>query len=110
MDRQTRFRNPHMETCRHTKNFDSKLNIKELAVDRYMHPRMTRMHKDYFVQNFHYIKNIIFDTIKNISYLERFTYIFLSIYFDKALIYYWFDPLVPSVLYIRRLAKILISI
>ena len=24
--RQTRFRNPHMETCRHTKNFSSKFN------------------------------------------------------------------------------------
>ena len=27
MDRQTRFWNPHMETCRHTKNFNSKLKI-----------------------------------------------------------------------------------
>ena len=26
-DRQTRFWNPHMETCRHTKNFNSKLKI-----------------------------------------------------------------------------------
>ena len=27
-DRQTGFRNPHMETCRHTKNFNSKLQIR----------------------------------------------------------------------------------
>ena len=27
-DRQTRFRNPHMETSLHTKNFNSKLKIK----------------------------------------------------------------------------------
>ena len=27
-DRQTRFRNPHLETCRHTKTFNSKLKIK----------------------------------------------------------------------------------
>ena len=27
-DRQTRFWNPHMETCRHTKNFNSKLKIR----------------------------------------------------------------------------------
>ena len=26
-DRQTGFWNPHMETCRHTKNFNSKLKI-----------------------------------------------------------------------------------
>ena len=26
-DRQTRFWNPHMETCRHTKKFNSKLKI-----------------------------------------------------------------------------------
>ena len=26
-DRQTRIWNPHMETCRHTKNFNSKLKI-----------------------------------------------------------------------------------
>ena len=26
-DRQTRFWNSHMETCRHTKNFNSKLKI-----------------------------------------------------------------------------------
>ena len=26
-DRQTRFWNPRMETCRHTKNFNSKLKI-----------------------------------------------------------------------------------
>ena len=30
MDRQTRFWNPHKETCRHTKNFNSKLKIKSL--------------------------------------------------------------------------------
>ena len=34
-DRQTRFRNPHMETSRHTNNFNSKLKIKSIAVDRY---------------------------------------------------------------------------
>ena len=28
IDRQTRFWNPHMETCRHTKNFNSKLKIR----------------------------------------------------------------------------------
>ena len=44
-DRQTRFCDPHMEACRHTKNFNSKLKIRELAVDCYMHPRMTGMHK-----------------------------------------------------------------
>ena len=27
MDRRTRFWNPHMETCRHTKNFNSKLVV-----------------------------------------------------------------------------------
>ena len=33
--------NPHMETCRHTKNFNSNLKIRELDVDRYMHPPTT---------------------------------------------------------------------
>ena len=47
-DRQTRFWNPHMETCRHTKNFNSKLKISGywLAVDPYMPPRKTGMHKN----------------------------------------------------------------
>ena len=46
-DRQARFWNPHMETCRHTKK---KIQLKdqnyELGVDRYTHPRMTGIHKN----------------------------------------------------------------
>ena len=42
-DRQTRFWNPHMETCRHTKNFNSKL---ELAVDLYMLPTYIKLHAE----------------------------------------------------------------
>ena len=44
-DRQPRFWNPHVEKCRHTKNFNSKHKIRSyLAVDRYKHPLRTEMH------------------------------------------------------------------
>ena len=44
-DRQTRFWNPNMETCRHTKNFNSKFKIRSyLAVNPYMPPQRTGMH------------------------------------------------------------------
>ena len=37
---QTEFRNPHMETCRHTKKFQLRAQNLELAVNRSMHPRL----------------------------------------------------------------------
>ena len=43
-DGQTRFRNPRMETCRKTKNFNSKLKIKSWLSIAIMNPRMTRIH------------------------------------------------------------------
>ena len=43
-DGQTRFWNPHIETCRHTKNFQLKAQNEWLAVDPYMPPRRTGMH------------------------------------------------------------------
>ena len=42
-DRQTRFWNPHMETCRH-KKFQLKAQNLWLAVDPYMPPRRSGMH------------------------------------------------------------------
>ena len=44
-DRQTRFQNPHIETCWHTKNSTQRLKARNLAVDCYMHPWMTGIHK-----------------------------------------------------------------
>ena len=61
-DRQTWFMNFHVETCRHTKIFNSKLGVNCL-IDRYMRPRMTWMYRYYKLQH-KLIQRLWFNLIK----------------------------------------------